>query len=557
MTRYFALIVFGILSKLASATRLEGCAVLPAGQGAAFGWPRYTGVEDELAFPIRRNITTLWDILHCRDPISQSGGSSAITHSGRIVIRRRVPTRGCNPRAHARLGSLAVNAVPAVGPDEFFVELSGTELHVLVGNHTGRCTHAFPYSVRVPGPYRLRVIRLYRGFDAVSEGIAGWAPVHFDDPLGNDTIVYIGDASAATKPGTVEVQRRAHAKLLSGAGLPRCASPESLAQGRWVSTVPPDEALSPQPLPRQPGTLRRRAWPQPWYINITRLTWVPESCARQRVAPAAARACLANKRVLLQGDSQTRFLFNALIRSVYGARDIVSKRQVADCFVYNKSATGRICYRKDVLASCPLADIAVRSSSDRAWIRASLDGGPRALRRRRRHQYPSPSVTPAPALECDKVHYPLPWDVAAFNVGHHAASVVHWTLRQYGAHVSNRLSQNARDLRHNSTLVWIAPQSSMPAWAAFRRHIRDVRTPPRMRAFDAVTRAHVVSRQSEAFLATRGVTPPAVTIRHLDAYTPSVGVACTAPDGNHITHADFHAVLIEQLLMIACPSASA
>lgn len=319
-----------------------------------------------------------------------------------------------------------------IGPDDFFCELSGPELHVLIPvvNFVSNeyYFYTLDYSVTIPGKYFIRLVHTQTHYRSVDNTV-GWPVEHLDDVLGDDVFIQIG----STLPSN-EINAE-HATVPNASKLPNCL-PNNYNPGRWVATIPFSFHT-----PVFTGL-----WPLSRRVNLSNYEWVPFDCFQKKILPGEVSMCVAGKKIAFHGDSQTRTFFNALLYNYGGVPAVAQKGLLTgQCHEFT---TGTL-----------------RNSTWCFYV--NLLGDVQTLREN------PPNFTK--------------WDVIYANFGQHPASYAHWLPSRYRAAVRFFLHK-ATEL-NVSKLVWAATQSIMPAIGKnrFARKLwKDWRTRPRAQLFSQI-----------------------------------------------------------------------
>ena len=514
-----------------------GCIRLEPGVGSGFELPR----RDALPIPAN-GIASVWAVYVCNasDASEPRGGWHGSLRVHRLIscdagaLLSRVPPITSEPAT-----------VQHAGPDDLWAEAAGPEWQRLSLVHEGCCRYVAPLQMALPGRYRLRVLPLYRGWAALDEQGAGggWAsPRHFhwDDALGNDTAleVTLGSGSASGEwrmrilrnLGDAAVGRPSaqalelHARLLSGAGLPPCASasgPLAVAGssgGRWLHRDL--LAWSSRALERK----ARDTWPFRRSLSPQELAWAPAACARgPPPSPADARRVLSEAGPLFfRGDSHMRNFFErGILRPLGGYAgpplDATTKHGKPErCFRVRTEAGGA----KHTNVS---AGAVVEGASTWCYHMACCG-----------------NASFAPAEELGLHRWTLVanfgnWNCAALQ---QPLTVYRALLKAYFLRVLDALARgNAR------RFVWIRSQNIGPLPLS-RVANGDWRSPARLEAFNVVADEELASAVAAA--------PAGTTARvHvIDAARLSWAVAGLGADGMHCYLKAFHGVLAEQLLAV-------
>lgn len=198
------------------------------------------------------------------------------------------------------------------GPDEFILNLEGPELHGLNANlqYRGNCTYDLPFEVSTAGLYHVNLVWCRENYVGAREGVLGWLPDHLDKPLGERCFVRLGNTKYSE-----EVLRR-HLKRQKTVCDLR-SSNYTYMRGRWVfqgSNASKIFHAGPVPLyHRHVGDSRMHTW-----VRLEEYAWMPTSCDLPKMSAKGAMHCLQGKRILFEGDSHMRMLYNALLTYVCG-----------------------------------------------------------------------------------------------------------------------------------------------------------------------------------------------------------------------------------------------
>ena len=568
------------------ATVVATCVRLPADSGLEWQVHR----RDGRAAPPGRPADTFY-VEHCP---GQSVRGSMI---GDIVVRRlqlceQERAAGAtiyddNPNSTLPL-TLDGDMFASAGPDELRVTLSGPELVVVPLQHEGGCVYRFSYRVVLPGLYHVRAFLLSRGFDAVTHGST--PPAQVDDILGTGAFLQLGQAVGVADSEL----RRLHESVLTARGLPPCEA-GSPHPGRWVSRLSPDSALAPLPVPtpRDP-THCSRSWRFTDLTQVNSLTWVPYDCARRTFTPEQKVECLADKRVLFQGESHARYLLRSLLS------DVVTKGELAHV-AYNQHAymrkcvrtagTGVACFSWDPHAKAlpnalspppPQRSEHRRGSSARhpTTQQRRLQRLPqkqpqrtprtrqqqrqqRAIDRRHQQQQPRPprralvaSLAPGLTRGGRPQNLPdagaggtpsAPWDFVALSVGSWMSGGV--SLRAANRTIHYRVAAAAARLPNVTTLLWWTPQAG-PVPGGCKMPERTY-VPMRLLIMRGMAQA-----TREAVAATRRAYPHwrrEGGIRIGDIMPASEAMLEFSTDGAHLAMPPYQDLLIDELLGTLCP----
>ena len=237
--------------------------------------------------------------------------------------------------------SVGAEFVRELGPDELLVTLEGGQVATLYGVHVGGCVYVFPYSLVVPGLYRLTVLGVRADWDAVDETKTGFPNVTLDNISGRELFVTVGNASLSEVARTAVLDARSGSPSRNGS-LPQCpggvAALEQAVHGAWIRSSPTTRMFDAAPVrpPRTPfvvadvpgDTFVDYPWSPglSYFTNYaTGLTWAPHTCAGGR-SQQPLGSCLAKLgRLFISGDSQMRTLFNHFMHRLCEIEDAVDK----------------------------------------------------------------------------------------------------------------------------------------------------------------------------------------------------------------------------------------
>lgn len=482
---------------------------------------------------------------------------------GDVVIRR---LRDCDQRwraatRRAKTRSVDADLVAASGPDEFSVTLTGPEHIVVPLEHLGACVYRFHYRVVLPGRYHLRVFLLSTGFDATVFGPAT-PPARLEDVLGARTFLELGS------PADTATAARLHTEVLAGSRLPLCVPGEAVP-GRWVSRSPPDAALldAPVAIACAPGRCSR-VWRVPTLTRASNLTWVPYHCSRRRFNATEKRACLADKRVLIHGESHARYFLRSLLASVVHRSAVVGVAYNAHEYRRTCARTGGtrglICFSWDPFGLDLARALAPKPPQRRRPVASGALGRQRAskptplpLRRLgslespRRYRRRSPVRQPRrPGKPADAgVGGPptQPWDIVSVHTGTWFAR--EHSLRDFNRTVRARLRAAADVAPPSTTVLWWTPQvgpvpggcmaPGQPSCFAMRL--------PLLRGMARVVRDAVRGQLTLTNATRTGM------LRLGELTGASEGALQFSADGGHIAAAPFQSLLVDELLSAVCP----
>ena len=308
----------------AHGVKSSSCSVLPPTTGAAVYWPARRTAK-RVPKVSKHHPDEVWRLYHCVGsvgvPLTAPVPASARPHcancDGAVIVKRLIGCpataacgglRGCEYTGSNRsmpqcagigpVGSancpplsprpLTAGASPAaldvlreLGPDELLVTLEGPQVATLHGVHVGGCEYVFPYSLLIPGVYRLNVLALRADWDALDETTPEFPQMTQDNVGGERLFLSIGNASLA------EVGRRAvldaHDASLPGA-LPACSSGvggvDPAVHGAWVRSVSTINMFASR---RITPPMDKRFRPRHYMLQYnthypSELTWAPYTC---------------------------------------------------------------------------------------------------------------------------------------------------------------------------------------------------------------------------------------------------------------------------------------
>ena len=280
---------------------------------------------------------------YCAAPVGLGGfGCSGVLRLRRIIGCPANAAAACAPGSSGGTKCapppVAAGAPPEtladafeLGPDELWVLLEGPEFLSLRGRHAGDCIYTFPFSVTIPGAYRLFILAVRAGWAALDDSLGAFARPVFERPLGDGVTLALGDARAGAA---------AHAAVLAGAHRPAC---DAVPAGRWVQrtveaglTVLARPLALPVSVPPDAQVLTNEV--VRYHTDIADgLFFLPFAC-RLPDATDAARTCLSNRSMNFRGDSQMRGLFNQFMWRLVnvpliahkGANDVATCVKTAD-----------------------------------------------------------------------------------------------------------------------------------------------------------------------------------------------------------------------------------
>lgn len=461
------------------------CVPLIPTASAGFEFPR---IDNDT---VPAHIALRWGVWHCQH---RSGKCC----TGHLVVRR---LDGVSP-VH-NLSRITVErdwesriVASRIGPDEFFTEISGPELHVLTPLFKGEpdYTYIMPYRVTLPGLYYVRLLHTHAHYRAVDNTVS-WPIAHADDVLGDDAELHIGGETAADNVTAL------HASVLYPSSLPPCSRGMG-EPGRWVAAMP---------FMFGPHVIQNYKWPFPRRVSMHDYIWTPYSCTRQVFTAARLAQCTANKSFAFHGDSQTRTFFNLLLNTIGGVSNVAQKGSLENQ-----------CHEINFSSRLPGS----------TWCFIANPIGISTLLR-------TPAQTVGTNLS--SLHKPARWDVLFANFGQHPAASKHWLPSRYRATL--RSFRTAVAELNPLVFIWATSQVIIPAIGPFKvesAKSQDWRTRSRLRFFSDIADEEVSHYPT----------------RVLDAYGASLAMATAATDANHIYAANFQKLLTERFLSIICYAAS-
>lgn len=308
-------------------------------QGAGFQLARH----DDIAQPL--DISSKYKVFWCQAPKVRGA------RSGTDVYFRLVKLRDCGENVTGFLKNRSYEQFvrESYGPDEFSLVLEGLEVLALQINlkYVGHCRYAMSGAVTVPGRYRVNLVAIRENYIGFREMAGGqpfllWPPSHYDLPLGDHTFIEVGGDNPPSKRTGLLLQ------ALSGEGLPLCNvwSPGPFAphiRGRWVRLAETADNVflsPPEPIELEGAEIVR-------HIDPDQYTWRPYDCKLKQFTREQAVECLQDKLININGDSQLRHLFDALINFACGwSRKGLEKKCVGN--EHGKcSRTQSVCFTND------------------------------------------------------------------------------------------------------------------------------------------------------------------------------------------------------------------
>eukprot|EP00802_Teleaulax_amphioxeia_P010227 Tamp_10253.p1 GENE.Tamp_10253~~Tamp_10253.p1 ORF type:complete len:581 (+),score=40.33 Tamp_10253:44-1786(+) len=235
------------------------------------------------------------------------------------------------------------------GPDEFWLGLEGPELHSLTLNlrYRGKCTYDLPFYVSIPGVYHLNLVWYRENFVGAREGVAGWLPAHLDKPLGERYFVNL--STSFDESETDRMLRH----IIRSDHLPVCDlrnSNQSYVRGRWVYQGTSSRDIfhkgSDPIYHRAVGDSRLHTW-----VRLENFAWMPDECTLPIISQNRAAQCISEKKVLFEGDSHIRMLYNTVLTYVCGQQKEWSGWNSQCGGSCKKGGMDTICMRKDGTAS--------------------------------------------------------------------------------------------------------------------------------------------------------------------------------------------------------------
>ena len=307
---------------------------------------------------------------------------------GAVIVERLV---GCPVASACRSGPLrprtcrgpafAEEPPPAMvedawdlGPDEFFFLLEGPEFLKPRGVHVGGCRYVFPFTLTLPGAFRLLLLALRSDWLALEEtggavaalpypsGMGGcnasfvcketpgyksvsdrgrrlhhapehpfersrFPPLTLDNLLGDKMVATFGDGGGGPPNDSARALAVSEASQCAEPGaLPLCGA--NATAGRWV---------------RRTSTARDFDANAPWWMSPGRscgndghgigvryftnldesLEWVPYACCAPLLRRAHVEDCMggAAAAIEIRGDSQMRYFYNKFIAEACNSTD--------------------------------------------------------------------------------------------------------------------------------------------------------------------------------------------------------------------------------------------
>jgi hypothetical protein len=237
---------------------------------------------------------------------------------------------GCNnsgnPPLLADLGDPLFDLAFALGPDELWVTLEGAEFYVLPALHIGSCTYYLPFSVTIPGLYRLHAYALRSDYAALDEITYAdrFPPLTLDSILGDKYLMQLGSTKVSEQDSARQSVLDSTSRLKA---LSSCSGFNGRVEGRYVRRVQTDKnTFAPETAPfAMPQLLGSR--PMSFYVNLQEeFDFLPYSCRRSKFnAVQVASRCFSSRRFNFRGDSQMRVFYNHIMNRVCGDVHIAGK----------------------------------------------------------------------------------------------------------------------------------------------------------------------------------------------------------------------------------------
>ena len=325
------------------------CLPLEPSDGAALFWPlkQVHPAQGDRILPVNTSaegLKSTWLVELCSGVVSPGVHS----RSGSLRVTR---VRGCqgteastSPALDASTPKYLKDAGAALGPDEFHAILEGPEWHFLWPQHQGGCVYSFPYSVNSPGKYRVLLINLRDSWEALEEVHWIYHTLTLDNLVGDHTFFEVG--------------MRTH---LEESGEMPCVTPLPIVPaGRWVrkpSAGPLLDLFDSWDAP--PVTARVTFYfggINAFYYTDARqdIAWLSEKCSRPDTLDGSL-SCFENKKVLIVGDSQSRFASTFLVETLCKNKAPIPKYPEGEIVPVEPSCPGvSVSYMRDELGTMPL-----------------------------------------------------------------------------------------------------------------------------------------------------------------------------------------------------------
>lgn len=333
----------------------SSCVSLVPTKGSATYWPHRWSADSATPPPVNHN-TALWSLELCLgaahahasylDPLpgekvsfphilggrgGYCSGDDTCTGILRVTRLHGCPRSGvcgalsplgCEPLPPLAPGTPAsiVRDAQLLGPDELLMALEGGEFHTPYGTHLGNCSYVFPFSVTIPGAYRVILFGVHADWDALDETTPNFPPLTLDNIAGDDLFITLGSVSAGAAVREAVLQQHNNNPALGASSelLPVCSDPMA-SQGRWVTNGSTEIGTLPPPRvqvhpPWGPGI--------PYQHTIASgvpldMAFLPFSC-RWPLPGSQTQGCFENRSLHFRGDSQVRTFFNHFMVSVVG-----------------------------------------------------------------------------------------------------------------------------------------------------------------------------------------------------------------------------------------------
>ena len=349
----------------------------------------------------------------------------------------------------------------AAGPLEVTLRLMGPEVVSAPSQYLGGCTYRSNFTVGTAGRYNVQISLWRRGWGALLEDHSSWLHWQLDQPFGGELWVHLNASTLTTNT----CERSKHPlqcwdELSAGIPACDCGSLQTCAnaqEGRWLTTVPP---FSGYPNASVLGRNTALRWSADY---LSEIGWRRYHCAdRLGSQHPRVRDVLKGRRLLVVGDSQSRFLFNGLMKFHSNSEGRASKGSgggMHACFDMEEQQFGPgsiWCAAEDSMGD----DIGNLDS-------LSLPGGETGAT----------------------------MDILILLVGNHHISEHRWDMGQWAQRAARLASElTAFSLAHNATVLWMGNPAfpiRRDEWA--RVTFRDTRTNPRLMALNAIAARELAS----------------------------------------------------------------
>ena len=232
---------------------------------------------------------------------------------------------GCNENDEFSKDPLYSNFVRTkIGPDEFVLGLEGPELHslTLMLKYKGNCTYDMPFEVSTPGLYHLNLVWLREHYVGAQEGTVGWLEGQAYKPLGDNCFVNLSITNDHMVADSILKQHH-EKKNSANQLLPMCdlrCPNYTYIPGRWVYRKKKSSLIfhrGPHPFyHRKVTNTQLHTW-----IRLEDFSWLPINCALPNFSQAQILRSLVQKKILFEGDSHMRMLYNSLLTFSCGPQD--------------------------------------------------------------------------------------------------------------------------------------------------------------------------------------------------------------------------------------------